>query len=442
MKLPNALLLSLACVLALPAQAEVWFQPGDARVKADLEILADAGVLDMPVMSWPVYLPDVKRGLASLPKEASETLKRAYAHINHRLAFAMQMATTGRPQFELSAFSTNQPHLPQTFDKPLETRKNGVILTQSMIVDQVAARLQINTYGVDDLVDWGDQTEFDGSYLTANVGKLAVTLTALPYWWGPGNQANLILGNAPAPMKGLHVQTRSSAATKALPWLGHWNVQGYYADMDLDTPSGKKQFMALRASSRWEFGLEVATTYTQVFLGGFDGARSEASDERVALDARWSLARFGWPVSVYGQVMGDSMPTSTPKSVSGLYGADVSHYFSGLKGYVKAYAEVLSTQDYLTPATNYTYAYQGVGLDRLETNLSSGLGLGATWVADAGWDATLWHKREAAIDATGLRLNTPVGKNTLMTLIWANRPQESDPTREEASYGLLVKRVY
>ncbi len=38
----------------LPASADPWIEPGDVRLRHDIELLADAGIIRAPVTTWPV----------------------------------------------------------------------------------------------------------------------------------------------------------------------------------------------------------------------------------------------------------------------------------------------------------------------------------------------------------------------------------------------------
>ena len=56
--------------LAANADATDWLSPGDARLRSDLMLLADAGEIDIPLSAWPLPVADVERALAL--REASD----------------------------------------------------------------------------------------------------------------------------------------------------------------------------------------------------------------------------------------------------------------------------------------------------------------------------------------------------------------------------------
>ncbi|MGH7129630.1 MAG: hypothetical protein ACREIV_13755, partial [Planctomycetaceae bacterium] len=56
---------------AMPGQAAPWLAPGDAGLRHDLELLADAGLVHAPLTAWPVSWPEVARDVASIEPDAS-----------------------------------------------------------------------------------------------------------------------------------------------------------------------------------------------------------------------------------------------------------------------------------------------------------------------------------------------------------------------------------
>jgi len=54
-------LVALAAVRG--ASAEPWVAPGDMRLRHDLQLLYDGGVLSGPSLSWPLSWPDITRDL-------------------------------------------------------------------------------------------------------------------------------------------------------------------------------------------------------------------------------------------------------------------------------------------------------------------------------------------------------------------------------------------
>ena len=55
-------------LLALPfaAQADPWLSPGDVQARQDVELLADTGVIDLPITTWPIPWGSLSAQLATV----------------------------------------------------------------------------------------------------------------------------------------------------------------------------------------------------------------------------------------------------------------------------------------------------------------------------------------------------------------------------------------
>src|SRR5262245_22516456 len=53
-----------------PALADPWIVPGDAELRHDLELLADAGIVRAPITTWPVSWAEVARDVGGLRPSA------------------------------------------------------------------------------------------------------------------------------------------------------------------------------------------------------------------------------------------------------------------------------------------------------------------------------------------------------------------------------------
>ena len=55
----------LACLVTAPAGADPWIAPGDARLRHDLQLLSNAGIVRAPLTAWPVPWAEVARDVQS-----------------------------------------------------------------------------------------------------------------------------------------------------------------------------------------------------------------------------------------------------------------------------------------------------------------------------------------------------------------------------------------
>ncbi len=64
---------ALACFMFNPAHADPWLAPGDAGLRSDIQLLADAGILHGPVTTWPISWPDIARDVLAADDKGLDT---------------------------------------------------------------------------------------------------------------------------------------------------------------------------------------------------------------------------------------------------------------------------------------------------------------------------------------------------------------------------------
>ena len=105
------LFLVLACSGAL---AEPLVAPGDMRLRNDLQLLNDAGVINIPLTAWPVSLGDVHNAisLASL-KDVDDATFQAYRRTKQRLSRELDIDSL---DFVFSVSGSSEPRVIRTFE--------------------------------------------------------------------------------------------------------------------------------------------------------------------------------------------------------------------------------------------------------------------------------------------------------------------------------------
>ena len=89
MTLRSLMLAASLSVLAVSAHAQgYWLPVGDQRLRDDLTLLVDEGVLRLPMMVWPLPMADVRDALEAVNPEAATTpaLEAAFLRVRDRVA--------------------------------------------------------------------------------------------------------------------------------------------------------------------------------------------------------------------------------------------------------------------------------------------------------------------------------------------------------------------
>jgi hypothetical protein len=251
--------------MILRAHADPWLAPGDAGLRADIELLADAGVLRGPVTTWPMSWPDIARdalaaedgGLDEATADALWRLKRLARNASSRGFAGMGLRVSG---------SYEPSPLREFSDTPRE--EGELALRGSWLGDRVALNLQ-GSYVVDpdDDKDW----RADGSYLGVNFGNFMLSAGFMERWWGPGWDGSLILSTNARPIPSITLERNYTDPFKSkwLSWIGPWRASvalGEAESHDVAVP--KVKFLAARINFKPRPWLEFGLTRTAQFCGG------------------------------------------------------------------------------------------------------------------------------------------------------------------------------
>ncbi|HWN06369.1 MAG TPA: hypothetical protein VNO53_04315, partial [Steroidobacteraceae bacterium] len=72
MKLAAVLPAWMLSFVAAQAFADPWIEPGDTGLRHDLSLLADAGIIAVPLTAWPVSWQEVARDVDRLTLESDQ----------------------------------------------------------------------------------------------------------------------------------------------------------------------------------------------------------------------------------------------------------------------------------------------------------------------------------------------------------------------------------
>ena len=205
-------MLSLA---AAQAFADPWIAPGDARLRHDLELLADAGIVRAPLTAWPVSWAEVARDVGGKTPEAGQPawLAAALARVQSAAGVASR---TGHLSGELRIAGSEQPMALRRFG--YTPREEGELSAGVQYTgERFAFRAQATAVAD---ADDGKTYRPDGSYAAMVLGNWMLHAGYIDRWWGPGWEGSLILGSNARPIPSVTIERNYSDAIDH-PWL-HW----------------------------------------------------------------------------------------------------------------------------------------------------------------------------------------------------------------------------
>jgi len=331
------MLFVLSAAATVPAAADAWMGPGDLRLRHDVQLLADTGVIRSPVSTWPNSWPQVARevlaiGETSLSASQQGAVKRLQAQ-------ARKMMRTGELRLDGHLSAAEKPTAIRTFENT--PREEGEIsAAASFMGHRFAWRAQATV--VADASD-GQTYRPDGSYLGVTLGNWILSAGYLDQWWGPGWDGSLILSNNARPVPSISVERNYADPfqTKWLSWIGPWRLSFRIGELEGDRDDfPHTRLFAMRVNFRPLQSLEIGISRSAQFCGdgrpcGFSEfwdlfigndndqpIEEQPGNQLAGFDARWTLPR-GWaPLALYGQMIGEDEAGFLPSKYLGLFGIE------------------------------------------------------------------------------------------------------------------------
>lgn len=329
------LLLAAACwTSAVPAAP--WADPGDVRLRHEIELLRDEGGLGIPVTTWPLSWPDIARALERIDEAALEPAAReAYLRLRRRV---WREARRGWGPAELSLRGAARPIDYRWFaDTPRERLETGA--AAEWLGDRTAVRVRLTV--VSDPSD-GRRVRWDGSYAGITLGNWMLSVGAQPRWWGPGWDGSLILSTNARPVPALAVQRKHSEPFPwpVLRWLGPWSLVFFTGVLEEGRTVPHALLTGVRVSFSPHPAVEVGLsrtaqwggrgrprdldTFLNLMLGRDNrseiagGVAREPGNQLGGLDVRWRLP--GLPAAAWMQLIGEDEAGGLPSRPIGQAG--------------------------------------------------------------------------------------------------------------------------
>lgn len=368
----SVLLLSAAALLlARAAHAGPWLAPDDPGLRADVELLSDSGVLDMPINTWPLSWRDLRRQLDAV-KPGTLSTAEAAAYMRLEQAMRRALAPVGAGASVTAANRARRLHF--GMDRP-NYGSGGEVMAEAT-GPHVFAHLDASW--VSD-PDKGHHARLDGSYLGGQLGNWALTAGKQSRWWGPGWSDSLILSNNARPFPALALQRVSTAAFKSawLHWIGPWQFRTFIGQLEHDRVVSDTKIFGMRVDFRPLPWLELGFSRTALWAGqgrpgggkafwemlsGNSNAGSggityatNPADQLGGYDFRVNLP---WRLALYGQLIGEDEAGHLPSKFlaqAGLSGwFPVGNEGSSMRWYLE-YADTAT--DGFKGAPFYNFAY-------------------------------------------------------------------------------------
>jgi hypothetical protein len=310
----------LLSIAAAPAAfASPWAEVGDNRLRADIELLQAAGVLNDVTLQWPMPWQSLQQDLARAGLQDQPASVQAAAQ---RLLARAEAAKGPGVRVWASVDATNTPNPIYGFDG----MGRGDAQAQLSLEDSsgpFSGRISLGAI-TQDFGARPNKLMLDGTYLSARLGDVRIYAGYLDHWWGPGEISALQLSNNARPMPQLGFMRSSTIASRwpILRWLGPWQFEFFLGTLDGPQIQSNVRYNAAHLSINPLPGLEIGAAKTEEFCGQghscsplrdyFINADLSNHPDNVngegSLEIKYSNAILQLPFQLYAQIMNEIIP--------------------------------------------------------------------------------------------------------------------------------------
>ncbi|ORT51868.1 hypothetical protein ST37_04060 [Vibrio sp. qd031] len=374
MKRHLAYLLIILSLISQQAFGSLWINPDDAQLRSDIQMLAAAKVIRVPVTTYPLMWQGVKGDLDKYGHLANTPLlEGALARVN--AAHITSQSAQGTVEIGGATDAKRFNH----FGSPV--REQGEL---TVGYQDSSTRWAYNLEATYSVNAHHDETfRLDNSYLAGVLGNWVFSAGYQAQWFGPGFDSALIMSTNARPLPGLHITRHNPEAFSVpiLEWLGPWTLTTGLSWMDDERYMEDALLWTFRGTFRPHPNLELGVsrgaqmcgthpdgnekscdleTFWRVLVGDTNVWSGENPANQIAsMDAKWTSTVNSLPYSLYIEVAGEdnfnlNFPPFDKRSY--LYGADIT---TPLKhGSLTTIFEITDTQSHCNYTNSYNCTYE------------------------------------------------------------------------------------
>ncbi|MCG9722205.1 capsule assembly Wzi family protein [Shewanella sp. Isolate7] len=262
MRVVRALLFTLVAWFTMPVYAAPWVDTSDIYLRADIQALADAGAITVPVNTYPLMWSGIGKDLAKVePALLSPGLAQAFARVNYYYRNAVE--NRGNKRIKLAGGSDAARF--QHFGSEYREKGQATVSYETM-----TDRFAVKVSGTAALDPSDDKTlRIDESYVAMILGNWVLSAGAINQWWGPSFDSALHKSNNARPMPSIML-TRNDAHGFETPWLswaGPWTLTTGFSLMENERYAPKALLWNFRGTVRPLRQIEVGFSWTMQFCG-------------------------------------------------------------------------------------------------------------------------------------------------------------------------------
>jgi len=325
----------LLTAISTSAMASPWAEAGDPQLRSDIEILANAGLLDNITTHWPLPWRDI---VARLHDSDSLSHQPVFVRAAARRVMARARIETriGTLRASATADGTNLPSVVRGFDALARGDFDGQLAAEynwesTSIRLAAGAQVDHDTHKVHFLPD--------NSYIAQQVGGAVLYGGTLSHWWGPGWISALSLSNNARPFPQVGIARLDTEPFKSpwLSWIGPWQAEFFFGWLNDDRVIEDTMYDGLHIVFNPLPGLEIGLSRTQELCGNHhrcdpvvdyfhfanDPNEVNHTNDEGTFDIRYTNNLGGVPFELYTQMMNEDSSPITHSGTSHLFGGSI-----------------------------------------------------------------------------------------------------------------------
>ncbi len=384
------------------ANAEPWIDTRDAWLRADIEYLADIGVIKVPVTTWPLMWASIIKDLEGVDVgQLSDKELKVFKRVKRKGKFETKLKIHNYLNLKVANQGKVLRHFGDDRREKSEVTSRTTGMSKHFAWNIEAARVY-------DPID-NEENRLDNSYIAGIWGNWVFSAGAIERWWGPGWDTSLILSNNARPVPGISVQRNYSDPfeSKWLSWIGPWTFNAFAGQLESDRyiPHAKLLGMSvnfkpydtlevgLRRVAQWGgegrpqslsnlWNLFIGRDNCDELAGGCSGDRSnEPGNQLAGIDFSWRIPTKKYNGSIYGQLIGEDEAGYLPSRK--IYQFGYKNGFVVGDFFVTSYLEYADTENEYAPNITYNngiyqtgYRTEGYSIGSTYDNDTQSLSLG------------------------------------------------------------------
>ncbi|NRD72067.1 capsule assembly Wzi family protein [Shewanella sp. VB17] len=254
----NAVFFFITCSVA----SAPWVDVSDIYLRADIQALADAGVITVPVNTYPLMWSGIGVDLNQTePSSLTPALAQAFARVN----FYYRNAVGNKGNTRIKAAAATDAARFQHFGSDY-SEKGELQVSHEYMGERFAYKIaaSANYEPADD-----KEVRFDDSYLAIALDNWMVTVGAIDQWWGPGFDSAMHRSNNARPLPSVMLTRNNAAAfeTPWLSWIGPWTFTAGISRLEEERAIANPLLWSLRSSLRPFRQLEIGFSWSTQLCG-------------------------------------------------------------------------------------------------------------------------------------------------------------------------------